>query len=128
MNVMECIPYSRGRSIDPSSSCLTLLQNLPQNVERDVSKALELLRGQNLVFGDLREPNPLYLSVSDGGRVLLIDFDRVGLDGKSRYSACLNLEAGYCSAVERGQIMKKEHDYGNFEELLGRFLSSFSQK
>ena len=120
MVVMEYIPQSKGRPIHQYSSGPALPQNLPEIVERDVSKALKLLHGQDLVFGDLREPNLLYLADPDGGRILLVDFDAVGLDGEARYSACLNPNADYCAGVDRGQIMKKEHDRDNLRELLER--------
>ena len=124
MVVMEYIPQSVGRSVDPHVSGPALPQNLPQVVRQDVSKALGLLHGENWVFGDLREPNLIYLpdSDSDGGRVLFVDFDAVGPDGEARYSACLNPKAGFCASVQRGQIMKKEHDWENLEVLLGRLV------
>ena len=120
MVIMEYIPQSMGRSVDPYFSGPVLPRNLPQIVKRDISKALNLLHEENWVFGGLRESNMLYLPDSDGGRVLLIDFDAVGVDGEARYSACLNPEAGFCASVQRGQIMKKEHDFGNLEEVLRR--------
>ena len=120
MVVMEYIPRTEGRSIDRRSSGPALPRNLPQIVERDVSKALDLLHGQGLVFGDLRAPNLLYLANPNGGRVMLVDFDGVARDGEGRYSSCLNPGAGYCSGVDRGMIMRKEHDRRNFKELLKR--------
>ena len=120
MVVMEYIPQSKGRPIHEYSSGPALPQNLTEIVERDVSTALDLLHGQDLVFGDLREPNLLYLADPDGGRILLVDFDAVGLDGEARYSACLNPNADYCAGVDRGQIMKKKHDRDNLKELLER--------
>lgn len=92
---------------------------LPLLIKRDVTNAIKLLHQQNLVFGDLRELNLLHLDL-DGGRVLLVDFDVVGLDGEARYSACLNPTIPYCAGVKRGQIMRKEHDSENLEGLLKR--------
>ena len=60
--------------------------------------------------------------------MLLVDFDAVGLDGEARYSACLTPDAGYCSRVARGQIMKKDHDLGNPENLLeAHFMKIFAE-
>ena len=129
MVVMEYIPESRGRSADP----LVLFDGppLPRSsrsaVKRDVGMALDLLHGQKLVFGDLREPNLLYLSGPDDGRVFLVDFDVVGRDGEARYPTCLNQKAGFCAGVERGQIMKMAHDTENFALLLGRLDRWFSR-
>jgi len=120
MVVMEYIPQSKGRPIHQYSSDPFWPRNLPQIVERDVSTALDLLHGRDLVFGDLREQNLLYLGDPKGGRILLVDFDVVGRDGKARYSACLNLAARYCDGVDRGLIMEKEHDRENLKALLRR--------
>ena len=118
MVIMEYIPNSRGWSLDPLSS-VDDPPSLPKPevIHRDIRKALGLLRGQGLVFGDLREANSLYLP-EGGGRVLLVDFDGVGLDGKDRYSPCLNpdLELG----VKRWQIMEKKHDHENLERMMKR--------
>ena len=118
MVVMEYIPNSRGWSLDLLSS-VDDPPSLPKPevIHRDIRKALGLLRGQGLVFGDLREANSLYLP-EGGGRVLLVDFDGVGLDGKDRYSLCLNpdLELG----VKRWQIMEKKHDHENLERMMKR--------
>ena len=129
MVIMEYIPESRGRSADPRAlpGGPPLPRNLPQVIERDVSEALRLLHKKKWVFGDLREPNLLYLPDVNGGRVLLVDFDWTGLDGEGRYSACLNPNAGLSASVERGQIMKKEHDIENFELLLARLNDWFSE-
>jgi len=124
MVVMEYIPQESGRSICSYSSFKDSLlpKSSPEVVKRDVSRALELLHGQGLAFGDLREPNILYMPGKDDGedRVLLVDFDAVGLDGKGRYSACLNTEAHFCAEVTPGGIMKQEHDRKNLDELLER--------
>jgi hypothetical protein len=108
MVVMQYIPKSEGTSLhnDPLSPPLEVIR-------RDVSRALELLHGENLVFGDLREVNVLYLPKER--RALLVDFDRVGKDGEDRYSACLNPDAGL--GVDRLQIMEKNHDLKNLERL-----------
>ena len=126
MIVMECIPRSTRR---PISSYFSTggPPGLLQAVERDVPQALKLLHEKNWVFGDLRAPNILYLPGSDGGRVLLVDFDGVGVDGEGRYSACLNPEAGFCASVERGGLMRKEHDLENLEQLLERLRPKFSK-
>ena len=118
MVVMEYISKSRGWSLDPLSSTGGLPSPpVPDVIRRDVTKALSLLHEQSLVFGDLREANLLYLP-ENGGRVLLVDFDGVGVDREGRYSACLNpgLELG----VKRWQIMEKEHDDNNLEKLMKR--------
>lgn len=86
-------------------------------VNQQLVEALELLHGENLVFGDLREANILYLP-KDGGRAFLVDFDRVGEHGKDRYSCCLNPAAKL--GVSRWQIMEKPHDLLNLKKLISR--------
>ena len=51
---------------------------------RDVSKVLEFLRGQNLVFCDLRKSNTL--QSQKGSRAFLVDLSGIGWDGEDRYS------------------------------------------
>ena len=119
MIVMEYIPNSAGRSIH-SYSPTDCPPGLPQVVERDISRALKLLHERNWVFGDLRAPNVLHLPGSDGGRVLLVDFDGVGMDGEGRYSACLNPAAGFYASVQRGGVMRMEHDLENLKGLLNQ--------
>jgi len=105
----------------PGASLLDVLLPLPASVQetirRDVPLALDILHERDFVFGDLREANLLYLQ-EDGGRALLVDFDRVGRDGEDRYSACLSPDAGL--GVDRLQIMEKSHDIENFGRLMDR--------
>ncbi|KAF9643229.1 hypothetical protein BDM02DRAFT_3104685 [Thelephora ganbajun] len=119
MVVMEYIPKSRGQSTDPHSSTdgspAPLLA--PAVVRRDVCKGLDLLHGRDLVFGDLRETNLLYLA-EDGGRMLFVDFDGVGQDRVDRYSACLDSAAGL--GMDKLQVMEKAHDRQNLERLMER--------
>jgi len=86
MVVMEYVPQSKGQSLFAaplrSPSALEVIQ-------KGVSQALDLLHKEGLVFGDLQEGNILYLPEGEG-RVMLVDFDGVGQDGKDRYSASLN--------------------------------------
>jgi len=112
MVVMEYIPNSKGASLYNASLSPSALELVRQGV----SQALDLLHGENLVFGDLRELNVLYLPGER--RVLLVDFDGVGRDGEDRYSACLNHEVGL--GVVRLQIMEKSHDDENYKKLMGR--------
>jgi len=86
--VSRCILKSEGGCLRNTSLRLNL-----EVVRKDVSQALRLLHDHDLVFGDLREANPLYLS-NDRGRILLVDFDGVGRHGIDRNSACFNPGAG----------------------------------
>jgi hypothetical protein len=120
MVVMDYIPREKGWPIAAELEDVPPIpRDLCEIVERDVRKSLDLLHEQNLVFGDLREPNLLYLP-EDGGRVLFVDFDWVGLHDVDRYSACLNPTAGLCESARRGRKMEKEHDCENLERLAGR--------
>jgi len=114
MVVMEYLPGTPLLDV-----WLPIPASVHEAIRRDVPRALELLHEQDLVFGDLREGNLLYLP-EDGGRILLVDFDRVGRDGKDRYSACLNPDAEL--GVKRLQIMEKSHDTENFGRLVDRFF------
>ena len=121
MVVMEYVPKSKGQSLyaapPPSPSALEVIR-------QGIGQALDLLHKEGLVFGDLREGNMLYLPEGEG-RVLLVDFDGVGEDGKGRYSATLNPEADL--GVVRWQIMERVHDRENLERLMGRLSRRASE-
>lgn len=121
MVVMQYIPESEGTSLCTRS---LLPPSALKIIQQDVSHALELLHREKFVFGDLRESNILYLP--NKGRALLVDFDSVGQDGKDRYSACLNPEAGL--GVVRLQIMEKSHDAKNLQRLIDRLSRRLVQR
>ena len=118
MVVMQYIPSSGGASLYACS----LSPAVFEAVHRDISEALKLLHEQDLVFGDLRETNVLYLQ--NEGRAMLTDFDAVGRHGKDRYSACLNPDANL--GVDRLQIMEKLHDEENLRRLMDRLSKGLS--
>jgi serine/threonine protein kinase len=120
MVVMEYIPESRGRSL----SSLRRLEFSSKVIDLGVTKALDFLHEQDLVFGDLREPNVLYLPEGEG-RVLLVDFDGVGQDGVDRYSAALNPKARL--GVRKRQIMERLHDEENLKRLMERLSARVPQ-
>jgi len=90
-------------------------------VRQDLTRALDLLHEQNLVFGDLRPLNVLYSP--EDKRAFLVDFDRVGRHREDRYSPCLNTELGL--GVNRWQMMEKSHDRANLERVM-KWLSKVS--
>ena len=88
-------------------------------VFEDVQSAIKLLHSEGLVFGDLRLPNIVCVSrasASASGEntrmgAMLVDFDWVGKADEARYPAVLNDDLGcWAAGVERGGIMRKEHD------------------
>ncbi|KAF9793479.1 hypothetical protein BJ322DRAFT_132244 [Thelephora terrestris] len=83
-------------------------------VRKSLEKALGLLHGQDLVFGDLRQLNILYSHKGDC--VFLVDFDWVGKHREDRYSPCLNPVVR--SDVGRWEVMKKEHDIRSLEGVM----------
>ena len=88
-------------------------QRLPQHIFKQVEEALGILHEQNLVFGDLRQPN---IMIKKDERVLLIDFDWCGNHNTNTYPFRLNDDRdpergiGWHAGVKRGGTMKKEHD------------------
>jgi len=90
-------------------------------VRRDVRKALDLLHGQDFVFGDLHQPNILYSSNDE--RAFLVDFDWVGKHEVDRYPPCLDPTLGL--GVDRWGVMRKLDDDANLEKVM-RWLSDKS--
>jgi hypothetical protein len=117
MVVMQYISPSDGISLaDIPLPCPN-----PGAVRQQISTALGILHANEFVFGDLRRQNVLYLS---DGRILLVNFAGVGVHGTSRYSVCLDLDAGL--GVRRNQIMEKSHDLENLERLMERLSREYS--
>ncbi|KAF8329867.1 hypothetical protein F5887DRAFT_1003612 [Amanita rubescens] len=89
---------------------------LPAIISKEVDKAVHLLHENNIVFGDLRDPNILY--DESVGRVFLVDFDWSGRDGESRYPATLNLSNAWAEEVSPNSIMRKAHDLWQLDRLV----------
>ena len=113
MVVMDYVSDARPLPFFFPSSRVPRSPDIPLICE-SLTKALELLHGKGLVFGDLRVWNILYSP--EGDRVYLVDFDWTGRDGVDRYSACVNPEAGI--GIGRWEILTKGHDDINFEGVM----------
>ena len=88
---------------------------IPTIVLEHVRQAVHLLHQQNIVFGDLRDPNILY----DASKscTLVVDFDWPGEDGVSRYPATLNPTNQWPEEVLPYGIMHKAHDLWQLKRL-----------
>ncbi|KAI0094198.1 hypothetical protein BDY19DRAFT_8862 [Irpex rosettiformis] len=83
-------------------------------------RAIRILHEDNLVFGDLREPNVLV--TEDGTSAMLVDFDWCGKEGEVRYPNDVNLNREaipWHADVCLGGEMKKEHDKWMFTTMTG---------
>src|SRR6266576_7058754 len=89
---------------------------LPAIISEEVGKAVRLLHENNIVFGDLRDPNILYNESE--GRVVLVDFDWAGRGGESRYPATLNPSNAWEEEVSPYSIMRKAHDLWQVQRLV----------
>ncbi|KDR71452.1 hypothetical protein GALMADRAFT_143725 [Galerina marginata CBS 339.88] len=90
---------------------------IPEIVEEKVEEAVRLLHQQDIVFGDLRANNILYVPAVEG-QVVLVDFDWSAKDGEGRYPATLNLDAdNWHDEVLPYGIMRKPHDLWQLDRL-----------
>ena len=85
---------------------------IPAIVAEKVEEAVCRLHAEEIVFGDLRDPNILYIPSNDSSdeRVLLVDFDWPGKDGESKYPATLNPANTWADDVSAYGVMRKAHD------------------
>ncbi|KAG5633808.1 hypothetical protein H0H81_005158, partial [Sphagnurus paluster] len=86
---------------------------MPEEVIDDVRSAVDLLHENNLVFGDLRQPNIIIKETEDKKlRVMLIDFDWVGEAGQARYPPFLNDSGAisWAQGVIAHGLMEKQHN------------------
>ncbi|TFK23838.1 hypothetical protein FA15DRAFT_641962 [Coprinopsis marcescibilis] len=120
MVVMDYYPDAKSvwmlRNEGGSDSLLPIIANR-------VKCALSLLHNQDIVFGDLRDGNIIYVEPCSGdtpgaGCVMLVDFDWCGLHGVARYSATLNELADWAPGVWPYEVMRKEHDLWQLEQLV----------
>jgi hypothetical protein len=89
---------------------------VPAVISQGVGDAVRLLHGNDIVFGDLRDPNIIY--DTSEGRVVLVDFDWPGKDGESRYPATLNPSNAWEEEVSPYSIMRKAHDLWQLDRLI----------
>ncbi|KAI0327597.1 hypothetical protein GY45DRAFT_1373013 [Cubamyces sp. BRFM 1775] len=81
-----------------------------------LQNAVKTLHANGFVFGDLRNPN--VLEVGDGVMLIDSDFDWCGKEGTARYPSDILLEEGVWHAgVQRGGLLKYEHDWYQFRAL-----------
>jgi serine/threonine protein kinase len=91
---------------------------VPAIVSQKVEEAVRLLHEEDIVFGDLRDPNILY--DASKGHAFLVDFDWPGKDGESRYPATLNPGIDgktWAEEVSPYGIMHKAHDFWQLDRL-----------
>ena len=88
---------------------------VPAIVFKRVDDAVRLLHNENIVFGDLRDPNILH--VDSDNSVVLVDLDWAGTDGVSRYPATLNPANAWAEEVFPYGIMRKAHDIWQLKRL-----------
>jgi hypothetical protein len=91
---------------------------IPAIVATKVEESLRLLHNEDIVFGDLRSNNILYVASED--RVVLVDFDWPGKNGESRYPVTLNPgDDGktWAEDVLPYGIMHKAHDLWQLDRL-----------
>ena len=92
---------------------ITSLHDDYPGVIHSLRRAVQLLHEDDLVFGDLREPNILVCGNGSDASVMLVDFDWCGKEGEARYPCSINLDRkaiNWHRDVCRGGFMKKEHD------------------
>jgi hypothetical protein len=89
---------------------------IPAIVSERIGDAVRLLHENNIVFGDLWDPNILYVVYRD--RVVLVDFDWPRKDGESRYPAMLNSSNVWAEEVSPYSIMHKAHDLWQLDWLI----------
>ena len=105
MVVME---YINGKALDQ------VKRILPTFIDQ-IWHALDVLHGQDYVFGDLRGPN---IMITKNEAVKLIDFDWAGVHMESQYPLLISPNLMWPAGVDALSIMKTEHDDDMLRQLL----------
>ena len=93
--------------------------------QQRVEDALRLFRKNDIVFGDLQDPNVLFVSCEN--RVILLDFDWPGKGGENKYPATINTSNDLKDEIEKYGVMHKAHDLTEIEKVKGpKHFTSFS--
>jgi len=92
---------------------------VPSVVSKKVEEAVKLLHDNDIVIGDLRDPNILYVASKGEGEgcVVLVDLDWSAKDDVGRYTAALNTNHAWCEDVHPYGIMRKFHDLWQLNRL-----------
>lgn len=106
--------------------CKFKRNSLPPTVFEDVKKALKILHGAGLVFGDLRDTNVMVLAKDSEGRIgaKLIDFDWVGVAGSAAYPNQVNavfIGREFSPDVRGLGLISLAHDWHAFNYLENRY-------
>ncbi|KAK0184056.1 hypothetical protein F5146DRAFT_1228893 [Armillaria mellea] len=90
---------------------------LSPNVVVELERALNILHGEGLVFGDLRRPNIMIMP--EDNTVRLIDFDWAGKENEARYPIHLNesKEVKWADGVGSYRKIDKKHDLDMLERI-----------
>lgn len=114
MVVME---FVRGDTLDKSE----MSGETAEVVRSEIERALKLLHGHGLVFGDLRAPNvmitPMDYALLQGNEVKFIDFDWAGEEGQAKYPCLISPEVLWPMGVAPLANMEINHDLQMLEQM-----------
>ncbi|KAK0196839.1 hypothetical protein F5146DRAFT_18803 [Armillaria mellea] len=100
---------------------------LTPEVANDLERALNILHGEDLVFGDLRKPNIMIVpGPNEDDTVRLVDFDWAGKENETRYPIHLNMskEVKWADGVGSYRKIDKKHDLSMLDILKGHVPKS----
>jgi serine/threonine protein kinase len=108
MVIMELV---RGETLDKSE----MSGKAAEVVRSEVERALKLLHGHGLVFGDLRAPNVMITTT--GNEVKLIDFDWAGEEGRAKYPYLISPRILWPMGVAPLANLEINHDLQMLEQM-----------
>ena len=90
-------------------------KKIPTVVSKHICQAVHLLHEQNIVFGDLWDPNILF--DTSKSCAVVVDFDWPGIHEVDRYPATLNPNNSWPEDVMAYGLMLKTHDLWQLKRL-----------
>ncbi|VDC02970.1 unnamed protein product [Peniophora sp. CBMAI 1063] len=108
---MVVMQYIEGEVLERMES----QDELPESFFQDLCRAIDVLRREGLVHGDLRAPN---IMVDQDKKLKIIDFDWAGKDGQVRYPYEISPKIAWHPEVKEFAPIRGYHDEYMLRQLL----------
>lgn len=123
MIVMPFVSKSCALSTISVADMKSMRKTSRERIYKNVADAINLLHGQNIVFGDLRPPNILIFDNAENQKqAMLIDFEWCGVANVGRYPLSMCPDIPWSHTATPNSFLLTQHDIDWLEKLRERLL------